>query len=202
MTPHEQQLLTQFLQRVNAAQGIAQDSDAHALIQQHLANQPDATYLLVQRAMLLELALEESRQQIALLEHKLQRQHPGNSFLSHGLETVATPSTKASSAQKPDQHPSASNDNSHWLERVLEEVTDTPIPSKTPSDTAPVSKKSWFSTAVTTAAEVAGGLFLWYGMDHLLDDDDKTPDTSEAGGNKAPHASATDAAAPSPKTKP
>ena len=61
MTPQEQQLLEDFLQRLSAVQGVSKDPQADALIQQQLAGHPDALYLLVQRSLLQQHALDSAK---------------------------------------------------------------------------------------------------------------------------------------------
>ncbi|WP_156302813.1 DUF2076 family protein, partial [Methylogaea oryzae] len=68
MTPQEQQALEKFLGHLVQAPATAKDPQADGLIQAALAKQPDAAYLLVQRAMLLEQALEQAKAQIAQLQ--------------------------------------------------------------------------------------------------------------------------------------
>ena len=80
MTPQETQWLDDLLQRLAAVQGVQKDPQAVAMIRERLAGQPDAIYLLVQRALLLEHALADAQQQIAQLS-QAQQQPGGGSFL-------------------------------------------------------------------------------------------------------------------------
>ena len=59
MSSQERALLQEFLQRLIQIHGIEKDSHADALIAQAVAQQPDAAYLLVQRAL---LRLNDQRQ--------------------------------------------------------------------------------------------------------------------------------------------
>ena len=74
MSPQDTQLLTDFLAQLVQARGIQKDPDADALIQRAVAQQPDAAYLLVQRALLLEQGLNNARSQIAGLQEQLREQ--------------------------------------------------------------------------------------------------------------------------------
>ena len=58
MNPQEKAQLEQFLQQLNSTQAGTKDSDANALIAESVKQQPDASDLLVQRAMGLEMALQ------------------------------------------------------------------------------------------------------------------------------------------------
>ena len=71
MNPQERALLQEFLQRLIQIRGIEKDPQADALIAQAVAQQPDAAYLLVQRALLLEQALEAAKAEIAQLNDQL-----------------------------------------------------------------------------------------------------------------------------------
>jgi hypothetical protein len=75
-------MLHDFLGQLVQARGIQKDPEADALIQRAVAKQPDAAYLLVQRALLMEQALDSAKAQIAALESQLQQQQrQGGGFL-------------------------------------------------------------------------------------------------------------------------
>src|SRR3569623_2010364 len=82
MNAQESQLLNEFLERLVQVKGVAKDRDAEAMIARAVAQQPDAAYLLTQRALLQEQALEAAKQQISSLQNQLQeRQGTNTSFL-------------------------------------------------------------------------------------------------------------------------
>ena len=82
MSPSDSQTLQDFLGQLVQARGIHKDPEADALVQRAVARQPDAAYLLVQRALLMEQALESARARIAALESQLQHQQgQGGGFL-------------------------------------------------------------------------------------------------------------------------
>lgn len=74
MSPSDTRKLHDFLAQLVQARGIQKDPEADALIQRAVAQQPDAAYLLVQRALLMEQALDSARAQIAALENQVQQQ--------------------------------------------------------------------------------------------------------------------------------
>jgi uncharacterized protein len=76
MSPQDSQMLNDFLNQLVQAHGIQKDPEADALIQRAVAQQPDAAYLLVQRALLLDQALKSAKQRIAGLESQLDQQRP------------------------------------------------------------------------------------------------------------------------------
>jgi hypothetical protein len=82
MSPSDSHKLHDFLSQLVQARGIQKDPEADALIQRAVAQQPDAAYLLVQRALLMEQALDSAKAQIAALESQLQQQQrQGGGFL-------------------------------------------------------------------------------------------------------------------------
>jgi hypothetical protein len=86
MNPQEKVQLEQFLQQLNSTQAGAKDSDADSLIAESIKRQPDASYLLVQRAMGLEIALQVAQKQMAEMQAKIdqanQANKPSSGFLS------------------------------------------------------------------------------------------------------------------------
>ena len=86
MNPQEKVQLEQFLQQLNSTQAGAKDSDADALIAESVKKQPDASYLLVQRAMGLEMALQVAQKQMAEMQAQIdqanQANKPSSGFLS------------------------------------------------------------------------------------------------------------------------
>jgi uncharacterized protein len=68
MTPQERSLLESFLAQLVQVRSVNQDPEAQRLIERAVEQQPDATYLVVQRALLLNQALEQAKVRIAALE--------------------------------------------------------------------------------------------------------------------------------------
>jgi len=82
MNPQEKAQLEQFLQQLNSTQAGAKDSDADALITESVKKQPDASYLLVQRAMGLEMALQVAQKQMAEMQAQIDQTSKPSGFLS------------------------------------------------------------------------------------------------------------------------
>jgi len=82
MNPQEKVQLEQFLQQLNSTQAGAKDSDANALITESVKKQPDASYLLVQRAMGLEMALQVAQKQMAEMQAQIDETSKPSGFLS------------------------------------------------------------------------------------------------------------------------
>jgi uncharacterized protein len=86
MNSQEKAQLEQFLQQLNNTPVGTKDGEANALISESTKHQPDALYLLVQRAMGLEMALQVAQKQMAEMQAQLdqakQANKPNSGFLS------------------------------------------------------------------------------------------------------------------------
>ncbi|QNA89224.1 DUF2076 family protein [Massilia sp. Dwa41.01b] len=78
MSPQDSQLLQDFLDQLIQARGLPKDPEAEAMIQKAVAYQPDAAYLLVQRALLQQQALDNAKAEIASLQQQLQARGGGS----------------------------------------------------------------------------------------------------------------------------
>ena len=65
MNPQEYEALGSLLAQLVEIRGVKKDPDADVLIREAVTRQPDATYLLVQRTLLLRAALDEASRRIA-----------------------------------------------------------------------------------------------------------------------------------------
>ena len=142
MNTQEREKLEQFLDGLVAVKGVNKLPEAEQLIRRAAARQPDAVYLLVQRCMLLDLALSQAKARIAALE---EAQGSSGSFLEGGYQP--TPAPRYSSPP-----PGAA------------------APAPPPMYAAPVGggAGSFLGQAAATAAGVAGGEFLFEGLEHLF----------------------------------
>jgi len=82
MNPQEKVQLEQFLQQLNSTQAGAKDSDANTMIAESVKQHPDASYLLVQRAMGLEMALQVAQKQMAEMQAQIDQTSKPSGFLS------------------------------------------------------------------------------------------------------------------------
>lgn len=147
MNSEERRLLSEFLEQLVQVKGVPKDPDAADLIAQAAARQPDAVYLLVQKALLQEQALNGAKAQISTLRSQLEQAkaapRSGGSFLGGG-DPWAAPSRPA------------------------------PAPAAAPWNAAPQAgggASPWggfLGTAAATAAGIAGGAFLFQGIENLL----------------------------------
>jgi hypothetical protein len=154
MTPDERALLTRFLSDLTLIRGAAKDPEAEGLINQAIAVQPDAAYLLVQHSLLADQALHTAQQRIAELEARLQAPapQPQASFLG-GAAPTAQP----------------------WSQPQAQPMYQTAVPPTQPqgffgggAPAGPGGFGSFLRNVGTTAAGVAGGAFLFEGLSNLF----------------------------------
>jgi hypothetical protein len=143
MNAAEQKLLEGFLGQLVDVPQIQKDRAAAAMIEAAFERQPNAAYLVVQRALLLQEALEASQAEVARLRDETPpaRQQAASSFL-------------ASSA---------------WGRRAA------PARASGPQASAPVRAGTGMGgllgQAAAMAAGVAGGAFLFQGLNGLFGND-------------------------------
>jgi hypothetical protein len=96
MNPQESGALRNLLAQLVQTRGVQKDPQANALIQEALAQPPDATYLLTQRVLLLGVALDQVRARVAAVGTEVQRSH--SNFVGSGAarEPLAAPSAGSS----------------------------------------------------------------------------------------------------------
>jgi len=151
MNPQEREQLTRFLQQLTQAQAGQKDAEADSLIRDAAARQPDAAYLLVQRAMQLEQALQTVQSQASKLQAEMEQLRAGSrsGFLeqanSWGRPAAVQPAGATASHQvqaQPAAQPAASPASS-WGSGMLGNVA-------------------------TTAAGVVAGSLLFQGIGNLM----------------------------------
>jgi hypothetical protein len=150
MTPEERDLITGLFNRLRNADTQAHDADAEQIINQAVAAQPGAPYLLAQTVLVQEHALANAQGRIAQLEKQLaaaasQPAPSGGSFLSGLLGRSASPAPLIAPSPLPSAAPYPSTVN---------------LPSSAGG--------SFLRSALTTAAGVAGGALLFQGVEDLL----------------------------------
>ncbi|MDR0215845.1 MAG: DUF2076 domain-containing protein [Comamonas sp.] len=185
MTPQEQQLLQDLCARLTLTQGQPKDAQADAELRRGLSAAPDAVYWLAQRTLMLEQAVQQAQQQIGEQQEQVkqaqQSQSQGaGSFLSGGLgthfgrapERYAEDGGYAPNAQPPYQppyQPQAAPQPSSWRDRFFGggAATRTAQPQAYASQAAPIGG-SFLGSAAAAAAGVAGGMFLFNGLENLM----------------------------------
>lgn len=159
MNTDESRLLAAFLSQLTAIRGIGKDPEADALIQRAAADQPDALYLLVQKAMLQEQALNGAKARIAALEREVEQHRPGRSAAGGGFlgqdpwASSAPPGSTAARSAGPATAAMAP-----------------PMPGAYAPMAAPAASPwgGFLGSAAATAAGIAGGAFLFHGIESLM----------------------------------
>ena len=146
MTSQEYQVLEDFLRQLIQTKGVNKDTEANNLIMRAFADQPDAPYLVVQRALLLEQALNSAKAQIAELQQRQPSAASSNSsFLNSNAWGRAETASSSHNASPPELAPQTSR-----------------------SGFFSGSGGSFLGTMAATAAGVAGGAFLLQGIESLI----------------------------------
>lgn len=169
MNQQELQTLQDFLTQLTQAQAGVKDEQAQALIADAVRRQPDAAYLLVQRALLLDHALVSARAQIATLQSQLQAAQGGahDSFLGGGNQW-GNAGNAGSSAAYGGNPPGVGQGAA---------PASYPTQMQAPAQAqAPAQRSGWLGdgarstlgSIATTAAGVAGGAFLFQGIESLF----------------------------------
>ena len=165
MNPQEYEALGSLLAQLVEIRGVKKDPEADVLIREAVTRQPDATYLLVQRTLLLRAALDEASRRIAALQ-STQRQERARDPLrpfDGAPEAIAA----AQAPERPRLGVAAPPAGSSYA---------TPTVSSAPAGGGAM--PSFLGQAAATAAGVAGGAFLFQGVEDLL---------SHHGGALSPH---------------
>lgn len=150
MTEQEREQLSHFLKQLTEASVAAKDQEAEAMIRTATSGQPDASYLLVQRSLLLEQALKNAQAQIAGLQSQLQqRPASGGSFLNNDPW----------GQQSARQVPGAGNYSIPSINNFGQAA---------PVGNAFGGASSFLGNVATTAAGVVAGSFLFQGIENLL----------------------------------
>ncbi len=159
MNAQERTLLTNLLQNLreaaNGTTSLAKDPEAAQLINDTLAAAPDAAYVLAQRHLLLEMALERAQAQIQTLQS-----NTSSSFLggqpAHSVSNDSTTQTNA-------------------YGQPIGQSTPAPLSPSMASASAPPPPArsnfgggSFLGTAAATATGVLGGALLFQGIEHLM----------------------------------
>jgi hypothetical protein len=177
MNLQEREQLTAFLQQLAQAQVGFKDEQAQAMIASTFARQPDAPYLVVQRALILDAELKQAQAENARLKAQLAQQRPGTP--APGFLDATSWGRQPVSAASP--------------EMAAPQVFQAGPPAAAPA--RGFQAPGFLSNMATTATGVAAGAFLFQGINSLVSGHHASP---LAGAN--PLSSPTgvsDAAAPS-----
>lgn len=154
MNTQERDQLGQFLQQLAEVKLAQKDQDAEEMIRQAVSKQPDAAYLLVQRAMLLDQALNNAKQQIAELQAQVQ------SAANQNRSGFLNNDPWAQSASPGSAVPGVGN---YQMPRQAPPAAPAPAAGGFLGGGS-----SFLGNVATTAAGVVAGSFLFQGIENLL----------------------------------
>ena len=173
MNTQERDMLNAFLAQLTQAQVGAKDPEAETLIAQALGKQPNAGYLLVQRAMQLDFVLQQTQAKVAELQAQLERQKPTAqaSFLNDvhawGRGPSAAPAAlNPVSAVAPGGSAAPAMAKSAVAGAPVASAA--PVPAAAPAAAPAPWGSSMMGTVATTAAGVVAGSFLYSGIQSLM----------------------------------
>jgi hypothetical protein len=167
MNPQERSLLENFLDQLVQVRSVNKDPEADRMIAQAVQQQPDSTYLLVQRALLLTQALDQAKARIATLEQAEPAR--GQGFLDASASGWANPPGQSPSGQSPSGPSFRGQPPTQYPGYGPPPSAYSPYAAP-PAYPAPGAGgfSSFLGQAAATAAGVAGGEFLFQGIENLF----------------------------------
>jgi hypothetical protein len=184
MNAQEQTLLTALLHNLDLAADQlapqAKDADAERLIHQALFERPDIGYLLVQRHLLLEQALQSAQARIKTLEQTV----PAAGSMGSGSFLGSAPAAvgAANVYGQPMGGPSAGR----WEETRPAAAPAAAVAPTSPPPGPAQGGSSFLGAAAATATGVLGGALMFQGIEHLMGGGHGLMGGNDWGGNAAP----------------
>jgi hypothetical protein len=163
MTPQEREQLTQFLKQLAEARVGEKNTEADGLIREVVAKQPDAAYLLVQRAMLVEQALNTAKAQIAQLQSQLQAQSAPAGGRNTGFLGGGNPWGQSLDSGAANAGGGVPGAGGYQIPRG-----GAPFANAAPAAPSGGGVGSFLGSMATTAAGVVAGSFLFQGIENLI----------------------------------
>lgn len=157
MNSQEREQLNLFLQQLAQVQATQKDAEADGLIREACARQPDAGYLLVQRSMQLEYALQAIKAQCVQLQADLDKARAGtHSSFMNDVNAWGRPTPAPAAPMAPPTNTAP----------AMQSRAPAPASSATPAASA------WGSgilgNIAATATGVVAGSFLFQGIQNLM----------------------------------
>jgi hypothetical protein len=173
MTPEERQMLTGLFERVASTAATPRDAQAEAFINDAVRANPHAPYVLAQTVLVQQQALENASRRLAELEAQAQAQPPQEtSFLGSIGKSLFGGGSQSQPAAP--QRPAYAPDPSYQRQYAPppQQPSYAPPPQSGPwgggPQAAAPSGGGFMSSALTTAAGVAGGLVLAHSLGNLF----------------------------------
>jgi hypothetical protein len=167
MTPQEEQMLNDLVQKLNRTSLQEKDDDAERLLRDGLGRNPDAMYMLAQTVLVQNIALEQAHQQVVALQQASQQPQPAKatsflgSLLGHRDPQPAQYQAPPGQAQyQPvQQYAQPAYGQPQYAQ---------PAYGQPAYQAAPGGQPSFLRSAATTAAGVAAGALAFEGVESLL----------------------------------
>jgi hypothetical protein len=166
VTPQEDQLLNALIDRLNQTPLQEKDPDAEALLNQRLAGNPDAVYMLAQTVLVQNIALDQAKAQINQLQQQLQQQRSQPAHTTSFLGRLLGERDEQPAPTPQQQAPAAS------YQQVPPQYTPPLPPYSTPQyqqmPYAPAGQPSFLRGAFQTAAGVAAGALAFETIESMF----------------------------------
>jgi len=197
MNSYENQALRNFLDQLVEVRGITKDPQAATLIDGAVKLQPDAAYLLVQRSMLLDQALDEAKAQIAELQAAQSKGTGGSGGFLNSADAwgnSARSAAPSSAGYRTGEHQARP--------MTAPAMAAQPVQAAQPAQAAAApgflggGMGGMLGTMAATAAGVAGGAFLFRGIGNMMNPQGAGAGAGDSAG-KAAHAGDLDQSASS-----
>jgi hypothetical protein len=172
MTPQEQEMIGDLMDRVQKTQLTEKDPDAEAMLQQGLGKNPDALYILAQTVLVQKYALEQAQAQLAQAKAQIEemQQHPepkhATSFLGSLLGRNESPA-----APPPPPPPQSYAQSQQGYPPQQGYAPAQAYPQYAPVGGgygAPMGGGGFLRNAAQTAAGVAAGALAFQGIESLM----------------------------------
>jgi hypothetical protein len=180
MTPQEQKMLDDLVARVDSTRLDEKDPEAAQRIEEWLARNPDAAYILAQTVLVQNYALEQAKAQIQSLQQNLQQQgaqHPAlqqpkpTSFLGNLFGHKDEPRPQQPAYAQPQQQQGYAPVPQYAAPQQYGQPAGYPPPAYgAPQGYPPAGGggSSFLRSAATTAAGVAAGALAFEGIESLM----------------------------------
>jgi hypothetical protein len=166
VTPQEDQLLNALIDRLNQTSLQEKDPDAEALLNQRLAGNPDALYMLAQTVLVQNIALDQARAQINQLQEQMQQQRPQPAHTTSFLGRLLGERDEQPAPPQQQQAPAAG-----YQQVPPQYIAQPPQygnPQFQPMPYAPAGQPSFLRGAFQTAAGVAAGALAFETIESMF----------------------------------
>lgn len=165
MTPQEEQLLNALIDRLNQTSLTEKDPDAEALLNQRLAGNPDALYMLAQTVLVQNIALDQAKAQLSQLQQQIQQQRSQPAHTTSFLGRLLGERDEQPISPPQQQAPASG------YQQVPPQYIQPPpygAPQNQSMPYAPAGQPSFLRGAFQTAAGVAAGALAFEGIESML----------------------------------